>query len=213
VDIQRKEHTADRILGKSPAARLAYKKPMMSSRALNGRYQVALADMRKNSVVARIVLDELDTFEESVSSKLNELRSEDYDEDTRKAIANAKGDIKAAITATFGKQMPTVTVKRGLSGWNLFNSENRQKVKEDLESLGQRLSFPSLLRTVASDFTHVSKELGTLWETADKELYQSRAKRKSEELDDLLEDAGKAAKRQRKALWNNMKKSVALQVI
>jgi len=31
--------------------------------------------------------------------------------------------------------------------------------------------------------------------------------------DDLLEDAGKAAKRQRKALWNNMKKSVALQVI
>jgi hypothetical protein len=91
----------------------------------------------------------------------------------------------------------------------LFNQENRQKVKEELESLGQRLSFPRLpLTTVASDFTHVSKQLSTLWETADKELYQSRAKRKSEELDDLLEDGGKAEKRRRKALWNNMKKSV-----
>ncbi len=186
----------------------------MSNRVLNGRYQAELADMRKNSVVARIVLDELDTFWESVSSKLNELRSEEYDEDTHKAIADAKGDIKAAIAARFGKPMSTVvTMKRAVSGWNLFTSENRQKVKEGLENLGQRLCFLSLLLTVASDFTHVTKELSALWERADKEPYQSRAKRKSEELDELLEDPGKATKRRRKTLWTNMKKSVALQVI
>jgi hypothetical protein len=95
-------------------------------------------------VVARIVLDELDTFWERVSSKLNELQLEEYDEGTPKAIVDAKGDIKATVPAQFGKPVSTVvTAKSNLSGCNLFNSENRQKVQEELESHGQRLSFPS----------------------------------------------------------------------
>jgi hypothetical protein len=183
-------------------------------RAPNARYAAELDDMRQNSVVARIVLDELDTFWERVTSKLNELQLEEYDEDTQNAIADAKGDIKAAVAARFGKPVSTVvTAKRNLSGWNLFVSENKKKFREELESRGQRLSFPSLPLTVASDFTHVSKELSVRWATADKELYISRAKQKSEGVGELLEDQAKIQRRRRKTLWGNMKKSVALQVI
>src|SRR5579859_3263049 len=106
-----------------------------------GRYTAEVADMRQNSIVARIVLDELDSFWERVTLALNRLRVEEHDPDTQNAIAAAKTDIKAAIAARFGRPTSTaaVAMKCAISGWNLFDSENRQAVREELQRSGLRM--------------------------------------------------------------------------
>jgi hypothetical protein len=65
----------------------------------------------------------------------------------------------------------------------------------------------------ASEFQHVTRELSARWELADKDEFRARAKRKCEDIDDMLEDPGTAAKRRCKKLWNNMKKSVVLLIL
>ena len=94
-------------------------------------------------MVARIVLDELDSFWERVTAALNRLKAEDHDPDTQTAIAGAKTDIKAAIATRFGRPTSTtaVAMKRAISGWNLFDSENRQAIREELQRSGLRM-FP-----------------------------------------------------------------------
>jgi hypothetical protein len=106
-----------------------------------GRYASHIEDMRQNSKVAQVVLNELDLFWERVTETLNRMRVEENDPETVDALVAVKTDIKAAIAARFGTPASSVAVamKRSISGWNLFDSENRQKVREDLQLSGQRM--------------------------------------------------------------------------
>jgi hypothetical protein len=157
----------------------------------------------------------LDTFWERVTTAIHRLNDEDFDMDTREALATAKTDIKAAIAARFGKAASNAAVpmKRSISGWNLFDSENRQQIREELRSSGCCMYLLGQTLRVASDFEHVTKELSSRWKTADQDLFRARAKRKAQEMDDMREEGDMASKRRRRNLWNGMKKSVVLRLL
>jgi hypothetical protein len=180
-----------------------------------GRYESHIEEMRQNSVVARIVHDELERFWERVNLAFNQLREEELDPDTQQDIAVAKQDIKAAIAARFGRPGAhlAATFTRRLSGWNLFDMEHRKTIQEEFELAGLRTS-PFYNADLANDFEAVVKELSRRWQTANQEEYRERAKRKCETLDvnGMRQEPQVAANRRRKTLWNNMKNSVVLLV-
>ena len=91
--------------------------------------------MKKKSIVAQIVHEELDKFWENAQNRLNALEPEVYtDGATQDEIREAKKDLKSAVAARFGNPVTAscLSVIRGLIRWNGYIKDNFKRKRDEL---------------------------------------------------------------------------------